>query len=156
MTSYRYWIGILGGIFLGMIFVVAGVGKLLAHSSSYEPFIHPARMTQPLIDTVSLGLPYVEIIIGLLLICGVATRFCASISALIITGFIASNLYLLSIGVGICGGCFGVAGGLSVYAALALDGIMAGLVAVIFACHKGSYLNISPWFITGHTVTRRA
>jgi len=110
-----------------MIFIVAGVGKLLMQSSSYEPLIYPARMPQLLSDAVSLGLPYAEIIIGLLLVCGIATRLSASISALLIAGFIASNFSLLGIGVGTCGNCFGVAGGLTVYAALTLDGIMAAL-----------------------------
>lgn len=156
MTSYRYWIGILGATFLGMIFIIAGVGKLLAQPSTYEPFafwiIHIPAVT----DTISAGLPYAEIIIGLLLICGIVTRLATGVSAALIACFAASNLYLLSIGVGICGGCFGVAGGLSVYAALTIDGIMAALVLVIFICHRGDDFNISPWFLTGHTVTRGA
>lgn len=156
MRKYIYWVGVLAAIFLGMIFVVAGMGKLMLQSGSYEPFLFPALMPQTLSNAVSLGVPYMEIIIGLLLICGIATKFTTSISAALIVCFIASNLYLLSIGVGTCGGCFGVAGGLTVYAALVLDGLMAVLVVIIFLSHKGAYFNKTPWFLTGHTVTRCA
>lgn len=157
MNKYRYWAGILAATFLGMFFIVAGAGKLMAQSSNFQPFIAPAYLPQAIIDVAYSGLPYIEVIIGLLLICGIAIRFTSTISAILIACFIASNLYLLSIGVGTCGSCFGVLGGLTVYAALALDVIMAVLVVIIFTCQRGRYLNMSPWFITsGHTVTRCA
>ena len=157
MSNYRHWLGVIGLVSLGAVFIIAGAGKLLAQSGSYDLFAFPFFIPQPLGNAISLGLPYVEIIIGLLLVCGVATRFAAGISALLIACFIASNLsYMLTISTGPCGNCFGAVGGLSAVHALFLDAIMAGLVVVILTCRRGNFFNISPWFLTGHTVTRDA
>lgn len=144
--GYRYWIGTLAIIFLGVTFIVAGVGKLLAGSSSFEPFVLPVVLSQSFGEVIYSGLPYMEIIVGGLLIFGVAIRFVASLSALLILCFTASNLWRISLGVGAepCGGCFGVVGGLTAISALAMNGIMALMVVVIFVCYKGSFFNIYP------------
>lgn len=156
MKQYRYWIGILAATLLGMIFAVAGMGKLMAGSSSYEAFLFPSFLPEVITDAAYAGIPYVEVMVGLVLICGIAVKFTTSISAILIASFITSNLYLLNIGVGTCGNCFGVAGGLTVYAALVLDGLMAVLAVIIFFSHKGAYFNKTPWFLTGRTVTQCA
>jgi len=69
-----------------------------------------------------------------------------SVSALLILSFIASNSLAMYQGYGLepCGGCFGVAGGLTVYSALLLDGIMAAMVVVISICYRGRFFSVSP------------
>ena len=144
--GYRYWIGTLAIIFLGVTFIVAGAGKLLAGSSSFEPFVLPVILSQSFGEVIYSGLPYLEIIAGSLLILGIAIRFAASLSALLIASFLASNVLQISLGAGTepCSGCFGVAGGLTAISALAVDGIMAVMVMVIFVCYRGSFFNIYP------------
>ena len=156
MSRYRYWIGVLAATLLGMIFTVAGVGKLLSHSSSYEAFLFPSFLPGAVADYAYAVFPYLELTIGLLLICGIAVKFTASLSMGMVACFIASNLYLLSNGVGTCGECFGVAGGLTVYAALVLDGLMAIMTVIILITYQGKYFNGTPWYLTGHTATRSA
>lgn len=134
--GYKYWVGTLARIFLGVTFIVAGVGKLLAGSSSFEPFVLPVVLSQSFGEAIYTGLPYLEIIVGGLLIFGVAIRFATILSALLIMGFMASNILQISLGAGTepCGGCFGVAGGLTAISALAMNGIMALMVVIIFVC----------------------
>jgi len=153
MKKYLYWPGILATILLGMILAVAGIGKLLSGTTGFDAYLLPSFLPEALTGAAYTAIPYIEIAVGLLLIIGVGVKFATSISAGLITCFAASNLYLLSVGVGTCGDCFGVAGGLTVYAALVIDGAMALMVTVIFLSNKGSYFNIIPWYLTGHTVT---
>lgn len=144
--GYRYWISVFAIIFLGVIFIVAGAGKLLAGSKGFEPFGPLTFLPQSFVEGIGIGFPYIEVIIGGLLILGIAVKFAASFSALLIVGFMASNILAIYLGHGAepCGGCFGVAGGLSAVSALIIDGIMAAMVAVIAVCYQGSFFNISP------------
>jgi len=135
---------------------VAGVGKVLAGTTGYDAFLFPSFLPETLSVTAYAALPYTEIIIGLLLVLGIGIKLATCVSAALIVCFITSNLYLLSIGVGTCGGCFGVAGGLTVYAALVIDGLMAIAATIIFVSHTGPYFNKIPWYFKGHTVTRCA
>ena len=153
--GHRYWMGVLAIIFLGVTFIVAGTGKLLAESKAFESLVSLGFLPQSFAEVIYTGLPYIEIAVGGLLILGVAVKFAASVSALLIMGFMTSNVLMIYLGYGAepCGGCFGVAGGLTAIAALTMNGIMAMMVAVIFICYQGNFLNIVPWFLkTEHTV----
>jgi len=143
--GYRYWIGTLATIFLGVTFIVAGVGKLLAGSKAFEPFVLPVVLSQSFSEVIYSWLPYIEITVGGLLILGIAIKFASSISALLIAGFTVSNILLIYLGRGTepCG-CFGMAGGLTVFSALIVDGIMAVMVAVIFVCYRGDFFDLCP------------
>ena len=153
MKRYLYWPGILATIMLGIILAVAGIGKILSGTSGYDAYLLPSFIPEALTGVAYVVIPYIEVVVGLLLIIGIGVKLATSISAGLITCFVTSNLYLMSIGVGTCGDCFGVGGGLTVYAALVIDGLMALMVAVIFLSNRGSYFNIIPWYLTGHTVT---
>ena len=152
--GYRYWIGTLAIIFIGLTFIIGGVGKLLAASSSFEPFVLPVILGQSFAEVIYSGLPYIEIAIGSLLVFGIAIKFATSWSALLIAGFIASNVLQISLGAGAepCAGCFGVAGGLTVISALAMNGIMALMVVAIFVCYKGNFFNMCPMVLRKESV----
>lgn len=147
--GHKYWVVLLATIFLGIVFLVAGMGKLLAQSNSFSPFLFPGFLPVALTQAIYIVIPYIEIAIGALLVLGIAIRFVTSLSALMITGFIASNLYMIYLGVGTgpCGGCFGYFGSLTAIASLTLDGIMAALVVVILLCCRGSFFNLMPLFL---------
>jgi len=151
--KYRYWMKIPAMTFLGMIFIVAGVGKLFYQSGAFAPFPFieglPLAVTQLLFSV----LPYIEIAIGAMLIHGFMVKFVAAIVGSMLAVFIANNIYMVSIGRGVepCH-CFGMAGGLTYVDALVIDIMMAVLVAVIFICQKGSYFNIKPWFLDSEPI----
>ena len=147
--GHKYWVVLLATIFLGIIFLVAGMGKLLAQSDSFSPFLFLGFLPVALTHAIYIVIPYTEISLGALLVLGIAIRFITSLSALMITGFIASNLYMIYLGVGTgpCGGCFGYFGSLTAISSLMLDGIMAALVVVILLCCRGGYFNLMPLFL---------
>lgn len=148
---YRHWIGVWATMLLGLIFTAAGLGKLVYRPEAFvfaPDFLPPA-----LIKAFLIWLPGVEIIIGVLLITGVAAKFVASFSLVLIAGFIANNSLLLKLGLGDepCD-CFGMAETLaqerlSVIGALYLDVVMLALVVVILFCYQRNFFNIYPWFL---------
>ena len=146
----RYWVGVVAMIYLGMSFMVAGVSKVIDGSSSPQPFAFPVFLPEILIDGIYSGLPWIEIIVGGLLITGIAVKLATYLSAFLIICFMTSNIYSIYLGNwGVCGGCFGFMGGLTVTGALILDVIMAVMVAVIVICYRGNFHNIHSWFLSG-------
>ncbi|MBA7669363.1 hypothetical protein ES703_77493 [subsurface metagenome] len=152
---YRYWIAIGASVILGLIFATAGVGKLLEQTETFKIFLTlPRAFFTPtlVVQIVSVWLPPVELILGLLLIIGIAAKLIATFSSVLIGAFIANNSWLLSQGFGYkpCS-CFGVLeiilrGKLSTAGALYLDIIMLALVFTIIFCYPSNFLAIRPWF----------
>lgn len=143
----RYWFSGLAMILLGMTFIVAATGKLMMGSASFDLFAFPSFVPQALAKAIYASLPYVELVIGGLLIIGIAVRLAVSLSALLIVGFVTSNILLINLGVSDCAGCFGVMGSFTPAATLFMDGIMAALAMVILLCYRGGFFNRIPWFL---------
>ena len=152
---YRYWISIGAGIILGIVFVVAGLGKLLSDAESFESIFNPfPDFLAPFFSqAVYSWLPYLEVIIGLLLIVGVLPRLMAVFSVVLIAGFITNNGWLISRGLGYepCD-CFGVVERiiqveLSTVGALYLDVALLVLALVVLFWYRSRFLNIYPWFV---------
>jgi uncharacterized membrane protein YphA (DoxX/SURF4 family) len=155
MERYKYWGGIGACTFIGLMFVTVGFGKL-PHQGEYwgliffEYFdsITLLRFT----DIVKQWLSWVEIILGSLLIAGIASKIAANFSSFLILGFIANNLWMISQGAGRepCG-CFGkfeaFLGTLSAKSALVMDLGMLVLVSIIFLYYPGNLISIRPWFL---------
>ena len=152
---YKHWLGLGAGLVLGIIFFISGIGKLLAQAELFETAF-PGYLDFLTLDQVRLlfyGLPYVELIIGLFLIVGFATKLVASFSLLLITAFIASNTWFITHGMGFepCG-CLGIFDRLfqnqfSTQQSLYLDIVMLILVLLTLFCYKRSFTNIYPWFM---------
>ncbi len=140
----RYYFGVIASIWLGMIFIVAGVGKLLYEGGSFSGFLSSG----PLLAVFYNLLPYAEIALGTLLILGIATRGVALIASLLVLTFAASNIFGIITGAEECATCFGVAGSLSPLSALIIDTIMAVLIVVILTCCRGRLFNKTPWFLS--------
>ena len=156
ISRYKHRIGIGAGIILGLIFVTAGVGKLLHQPEAFKIFFTPFLDLLPLIlmaKAFFIWLPWVELVIGLLLITGIAARLVAAFSLLLITAFITNNTLNLIKGLGgePCG-CFGAvdnvfAANLSVIGSLVIDiGMLALALALLFYARR-SFFNIYPWFL---------
>lgn len=149
--KHRYWMKVPAMCFLGMLFFIAGLSKLLYASNSFSPF--PFIETMPVVSAIYPALPYIEMAIGLLLIHGVLLKLIALISGSIVAVFIANCIYMISIGRGseLCG-CFGMAGRLTYVDALVIDCLMAVMAVTIFFCHKGGYFNLTPWFLDSEPI----
>lgn len=142
-------------IILGLIFIVAGVGKLLQQPEAVRIFFIPLPDFLPatLTKAVFNWLPYIELTVGLLLIIGVAPKLVATFSSVLIAGFIAHNSLLIGRGLGSepCD-CFGKLKivpytELSILGSLYLDIVMLALVLIILFWHQSNFFNIYPWFL---------
>ena len=152
---HRYWVGVGTSVTLGLIFVTAGLGKLLEQAEAFKIFsILPGAFLNPaLADAVSFWLPLIELIAGLLLITSVAAKLMATFSLVLIAGFIASNSWLLIQGLGDepCG-CFGIVETMAQFRLLVINSLyfdigMLGLAAITLVYYPGKFLTIRPWFL---------
>ena len=90
---YRYWISIGASIILGLIFVVSGLGKSLSQAESFKTIFNPCLdfLAPVFVEAVFSWLPYIELIVGVLLIIGIANKLVAVFASVLITGFINNN-----------------------------------------------------------------
>ena len=116
----------------------------------FNPF--PGFLASAFTHVVFIWLPYVELLIGLLLIIGIMPKLMALLSAVLIAGFITNNAWLLSRGLGYepCT-CFGILDRimqveLSTAASLYLDIAMLALILIVILYHKSSFFNVYPRF----------
>ncbi|MBU2534698.1 MAG: MauE/DoxX family redox-associated membrane protein [Chloroflexota bacterium] len=147
------WLATGAGIIMGLIFMAAGLGKLLNPMESSIIFVFPEFLPTALDEFIFHWLPYLEIIIGVLLITGIAARLVASLALALTVSMIANNSILLVQGLGDkpCG-CFGEAErlaqlSLSVTGALYIDVVMLILGFMVLFFYQGRFFNISPWFL---------
>ncbi len=147
------WFATGAGIVLGLIFLGAGLGKLLNPMESSIIFVFPEFLPNAVDKFIYEWSPRIEILIGVLLITGIAARLVASLALALTVSMIANNSILLIQGLGDkpCG-CFGEAErlaqlNLSVTGALYIDVVMLilGFVALLF--YRGRFFNINPWFL---------
>jgi len=151
----KHWLGLGASIILGMIFFTAGLGKLLVETELFETY-YLAFLDFLTLDQVRLlfyGLPYVELAIGLLLIVGFATKLIAALTSLLIAGFITSNVWFITHGMGFepCG-CLGIfdrlfQNKLSTQQSLYIDIAMLALILITLLYYQRSFTSILPWFL---------
>jgi uncharacterized membrane protein YphA (DoxX/SURF4 family) len=151
--SRRNWLAIGAGIILGLIFLVAGLGKLLNQTQSFVIFVFPEFLPDALDKFIFRWLPGIETTVGLLLVAGIAARLVASLSLALTASLMLNNSLLLIQGFGDkpCG-CFGMAENwvqyrLSVAGALYIDIIMLILGVMVVLYYQGRFVNIYPWFL---------
>ncbi len=146
------WFATGAGIILGLIFLTAGLGKLLNPMESSIIFVFPDFLPNAVDKFIYQWLPYLEIIIGVLLITGIAARLVASLALALTVSMMANNSILLIQGLGDkpCG-CFGEAErlaqlSLSVTGALYIDVAMLVLGFMVLFFSQGRFFSINPWF----------
>ena len=150
IKRYKHWIGVEAGIVLGLIFVAAGVGKMLHEPEAFRIFLPPfPNVLSPIFvaEAVFIWLPRVELVIGLLLVLGIVAKLMATFASVLIVGFITENILLLIQGHERCPACFGPQLILRTSEALFIDIIMVILVLIIFSCYQRNFLDIRPWFL---------
>ena len=155
LLRYKCWAGVWASIILGLFFIVAGLGKLLSNAESFNTIFNPlpAFLAPGFTWVIFVWLPYIELVVGLLLICGIAAKLMAILSSVLIAGFITNNTWMVSRGLGYepCG-CLGIMERilhieLSSVGSLYLDIAMLALVLIILSCYQSNFLNLYPWFL---------
>ncbi len=126
-------------VILGLVFLVTGFIKLPVQTDAYTILlvVRKEAILLWLSDYVHVIVPWLEIILGFFLISGVAARFTALASALLVVVFVYNDIWLIHEGVDLrsCH-CLGDAltrllGGFSAWEALYMDFAMLGLIFLI-------------------------
>jgi len=128
---------------LGVVFIISGSGKLPELSTFVEEVKAADVLPHALANVYGNALPFVEIVIGTLLILGLFTRFAAAIGGLSSISFIIGNSFRVHRGYyGDCG-CFGSIASLqfSTWEALTIDCVML-IMAIQILVHKGEFLSL--------------
>jgi len=104
------WLGLLARLVVGAVWLVAGVLKVGSPSES----IHSVEAYQIVPDSVSqwigVGLPAVELVIGIALVLGVFVRGASVISAILLAAYVVAIASVWARGIKIDCGCFGGGG----------------------------------------------
>lgn len=104
------WVSSVVRVALGLILLYAGFVKLLEPSQALRA-VQAYRILPPAIDdVVAIGLPLLEMTVGVLLILGLGTRFVPWIAGGLMVMFIASVASAWIRGLSIDCGCFGGGG----------------------------------------------
>lgn len=159
IRCYRYRIGVVAAIILGLIFITSGTGKLPRQGEFLEIIFYWQLIFPFMVNFVNHWFPWVELALGILLVMGIMSKFMASFSAVLIVGFIINNLWMQSRGMGyVPCGCFGVweriiAGDITIEGALYMDIGMLVLVLLILLLYPRKFFDIRPWFSRNKKVT---
>jgi len=149
----RGWITLGAGLLLGLTLLVSGSGKLPGQTEFIDILLQ-SFWTPPIAFFTGYCLPWVEIILGVLLLVGSLPRISAGLSLPLIAGFMANNSWALSQGVEQfpeCGYCFGIWEewfiAISPLQALYIDIVLLCLALIVLLFHPSGFLSFRPWFI---------
>jgi uncharacterized membrane protein YphA (DoxX/SURF4 family) len=149
---YRYWIAFVASILLALVFITAGVGKLMGHSA-FLLQLSTYIISQNTATLVASWLPWVELVLGLCLLVGIFPQVAAGITTLLVAAFIMHNGWMIGQGLGHepCG-CLGImdrifSGELSTVGSLYVDIGLVVLALAVYFCYPGRLLNTRPWFM---------
>jgi uncharacterized membrane protein YphA (DoxX/SURF4 family) len=155
----RVLIVIIPCLFLGVVLLIAGIGKLPGLSDKLGAFPGQTEFLDevfgPLWPTVAFFinniLPWMEVVLGLALVLGIFPRIAAVLTLPLIAGFMTSNTWAISHGKAFesCG-CFGIFaklfGSMTPWQALGLDIILLFLALTIILLHPAGFLTFRWWF----------
>ena len=140
-------------IFLGLTLLVSGSGKLPGQAEFIDALLQ-SFWTPQIAYFIGYCLPWVEVVLGVLLLIGVFPRIAAGLSLPLTAGFMANNSWALSQGVEQfpqCAQCFGIweewLGSISSLQALCIDVVLFCLALIILLLHPAGFLTYRPWFI---------
>lgn len=145
------WILLPASLLLAIVFLAAGIGKLLGQSAFLLELsrVFVAGWLSILISHV---LPWFEVCLGTCLLLGVIPQIAAGLAALLAAAFIFHNSWLIAHGLGYqpCS-CLGVlgqitGGSLSTTGALYVDIALFALGVTIYFLAPAPLLSFRPWF----------
>jgi uncharacterized membrane protein YphA (DoxX/SURF4 family) len=140
-------------VFLGLVFVLAGTGKLPGQAEFIDALVK-SFWTPGLAYFIGHVFPWVEVALGILLILGLFPRIVAAVCLPLIIAFMANNFWALNQGLGEfphCAMCFGIwekyIGAISPGQALGIDAVLFGAALIVVILHPDGFLKFRPWFI---------
>ena len=152
VMRWEHRLAIGASVVLGLIFIISGVGKLLNQADFFGTLLSNSFLTRTLAHVVVSVLPWIESVLGTLLIIGILAKLMSGFTLVLIAAFITNHSWLIAHGRAYdpCG-CFGIfkhmiVGELSTMGSLSIDAGMVGLVFVILFCYPGDWLTVRPWF----------
>jgi uncharacterized membrane protein YphA (DoxX/SURF4 family) len=109
-TRFLGWLGLAGRLYLGYIFITAGLDKLPHYDATKNAVTAYQLMPWRWISTYALLLPVAELLLGVLLVLGIFTRSAAVLLALGLCSFLVGITSVWVRGLSINCGCFGGGG----------------------------------------------
>ena len=137
-------------VLLGLIIAVSGTGKLPGQTEFFDVLLR-SFWTPTIAKIIVHGLPWAELILGVLLLLRIFPRIAAAVCLPLIFGFMSSNAWAISHGekFGQCG-CFGIFeelfGSMTPWQSLGLDIVMLCLALIIVLFHPTGFLKFQWWF----------
>lgn len=107
------WIGVLARLILGVTYLVAGFDKGTHLAQTQQATRAFQLLPYGLANAWGIFMPFLEIILGLLLIVGLLTRWIAVVGGLLMIVFIVGIASVWARGISIDCGCFGGGGAAS-------------------------------------------
>lgn len=108
--KWWYWGGLVARLVVGGVWIIAGWLKIPDPAESVRAVRAYQLLPEAIVPAVGYALPPLELVIGLLLIVGLATRLTAAVSAVLQVAFIIGIASAWSRGLQIECGCFGGGG----------------------------------------------
>lgn len=106
----RDLLGCLARFGLAAVWLYSGAVKLTHPLDSRQAVAAYELLPAPLVDAVAVGLPALELVLGLMLLLGVFLRAAGAVSALLVLGFLVGIGSAWARGLSIDCGCFGGGG----------------------------------------------
>ena len=144
---------VVSAVLVGLILLISGTGKVPGQTEFIWALLK-SFWTPSMAYFIGYCLPWIEIILGVLLIFGIFPRIAAAFFLPLAAGFIANNSWAVAQGMEklpSCASCFGIwekyLGSLSPLGALICDIVLLGMALIVLLLHQESFLNFRPWFI---------
>lgn len=137
-------------ILLGLVLLVSGAGKLPGQAEFVDVLLG-SFWTPSVAFFISHVLPWIEVILGAVLLLGVFPRIAAVLSLPLTAGFMTNNIWAISQGKQFeqCG-CFGIFeelfGGMTPVQALGMDIALLFLALTIIILNPAPFLSFQSWF----------
>ena len=129
---------------VGTTLIVASVGKLSSGTVFVEEVKDYHLLPDALAQVYGTALPWVEIVVGCLLIVGLITTFASGIAVLASLSLIIANAVVLVRGLNLECGCFGDLAALHTRQAIIIDSVMM-VMALLILVRRGDFLSVDLW-----------
>ena len=126
---------------VGIIFIVSSVGKLSEGTAFVDDVTKYQLLTNTLADVYATALPWVEIIMGTLLILGLITTIAAGVGVLTSLSFVIASGVVLHRGLNLTCGCFGDVAAMQTREAIIIECVLV-IMAIQILVRKGDFLSL--------------
>jgi len=129
---------------VGTTLIIASVGKISGGNLFVDEVKDYHLLPDALAQVYATALPWVEIVVGCLLIIGLVTTFAAAIAVLASLSLIIANAVVLGRGLNLECGCFGDLAVLQTRQAIVVDSLML-MMALLILVRRADFLSVDLW-----------